>query len=385
MKHKMNDRCIVYSGDNRVVLKDFREGFFDAVVTDPPYGLTTSPGAKTGFMGQEWDVLPPTETWEAILRVAKPGAHLLAFGGTRRYHRLVCAIEDAGWEIKDCIFWVCGSGWPKGQELGKSIDKELGAAHDRKVVGRRTATNPGSGMFFHHYTDRGRDPEEAYTITAAATAAAKAWEGWGCALKPAVEPIVLARKPLSGTLAENVRKHGTGALNINACRVPVGTAGGDRPEQGRYPANLIMDGSQEVVDAFPNTASGTGLVKRASGSDRKGNRGAALGAESRPEGTPMVTYGDRGSASRIFYTAKASRAERGQGNGHCTVKPRALMRYLVRLVTQPGGWVLDPFMGSGTTGLACHDEKFRFAGVELSEEYADLAMHRLLKAQEGLE
>lgn len=348
----------------------------DSIVTDPPYGLS--------FMGKKWDYdVPRVDVWAECMRVLKPGGHMLAFAGTRTQHRMAVRIEDAGFEIRDMIAWVYGSGFPKSRNL---------------------------------------DGE---------------WGGWGTALKPALEPITVARKPLVGTVAANVLEHGTGVLNIDGCRVPtdgeqpkgsgareswramegrtdIQTHGDNvTPEAGRWPANLIHDGSDEVLACFPVTTSGTGAVKHASSVDGHGNAGTAFGAESRPDGTPMVCYGDTGNAARFFYCAKASKEDRNEGcsalpvkasgmvsntsgqhitrrdggapgptaNHHPTVKPSELMAYLCRLVTPPGGVVLDPFMGSGSTGKAAVLEGFNFIGIDLSAEYLAIARARIEHAQ----
>lgn len=363
----------VHHGDSRDVLKTFADASIDSVVCDPPYALVSigkrfgaegaAPAqsgktgayarASAGFMGQKWDT---GETafdpafWVEVLRVLKPGGHLIAFSGTRTYHRLACAVEDAGFEIRDMISWLYGSGFPKSHSVGK----KTGRAED---------------------------------------------DGLGTALKPACEPIVLARKPLAGTVAATVLLHGTGALNIDGCRIEAsdsrsgGFGAGNRPWQtggkgetnkveagslGRWPANVIHDGSAEVVDAFPDTTSGTGAVKRASADGYQGN---ALGKESRPAGTPMISHGDAGSAARFFYSAKADAADRC-GSKHPTVKPVDLMAYLCRLVTPKDGVVLDPFAGSGSTGMACLREGFDCVLIEREAEYvADI--NRRLQHVEG--
>ncbi len=343
------------------VLRTIDTNTIDAIVTDPPYGLS--------FMCKRWDYDVPSEAiWRECLRVLKPGGHLLAFAGTRTQHRMAVRIEDAGFEIRDMIAWVYGSGFPKSLDVSKAIDKAAGA--EREVVGVRKFSATSSANF----RDDGWTPdlERLSQVTAPATEAAKQWAGWGTALKPSLEPITVARKPLCGTVAANVMEYGTGGLNVDGCRVasgdeiaPVsgkatlcGTRDGyDRPWKhdpaalaarqeraniaiekaktlGRWPANLIHDGSEEVV----------GLT---------------------------------GSAARFFYCAKASRADRGEGNKHPTVKPTDLMRYLCRLVTPPGGVVLDPFMGSGSTGKAAVLEGFRFVGIEREAEYLDIARARI--------
>jgi hypothetical protein len=375
-------------------LREMEENSVDSIVTDPPYEL--------GFMGKAWDstgIAYSVSMWRECLRVLKPGGHLLSFGGSRTYHRMACAIEDAGFEIRDQIMWIYSQGFPKSMDVSKAIDKAAGA--EREVVG--VAAGMGKQNPEWNGTAQGRaensfKPE--YSLTAPSTDAAKQWSGWGTALKPAHEPICVARKPLIGTVAANVQQHGTGALNIDGCRVELNgdykckangrpsqtglddnydPANANRPDTvGRWPANVIHDGSEEVVSLFPQTSSGTGAVKRVSAAENEGNRGSALGAESRPAGTEMICYGDSGSAARFFYCAKTSKSERGLGNIHPTVKPLVLMRYLCRIVTPPGGVVLDPFTGSGTTGIAAMREGFGFIGIELKPEYASIANARLL-------
>ena len=378
----------------------------DSVVTDPPYGLA--------FMGKRWDYdVPSVEIWAECLRVLKPGGHLLAFAGTRTQHRMAVRIEDAGFEIRDMIAWVYGSGFPKSLDVSKAIDKAR--RRDYVLAAVEFGLNiPGNNL--HDWTKGEHSPGDKwweefkrvlspeqwgeieravvwksdkgkaifgscvgeYDITAPATDAARQWDGWGTALKPALEPITVARKPLVGTVVANVLAHGTGALNINGCRV--GTEGSrtnsSRPnvmrvgvdsgmtkgtetvvrDAGRWPANLIHDGSEDVMELFPVTKSG--------------------GAPLRRQG---MGYNGGAQAARFFYCAKASKSERGPGNTHPTVKPLALMRYLVRLVTPPGGTVLDPFMGSGTTGLAAAAEGFRFVGIERDEAYFEIARRRLTR------
>jgi len=423
-------------GDALAVLAGLEAASVHAIVTDPPYGLE--------FMGKEWDsfktrkdkwqgcisaedrgendlftrkgfktlpefrslkasAMPAYQEWcrqwaVAALRVARPGAHLLAFGGTRTFHRLTCAIEDAGWEIRDCIMWVYGSGFPKSHNLDG------------------------------------------------------AWQGWGTALKPAWEPIIVARKPLSGTVAANVAAHGCGAINVDGCRIPGGdviapmsgkailagtTEGWDRPWKndpaglarrqvaanaaidkanslGRWPANVAHDGSEEVLALFPQSDGQQAAVKGTEPSETGVNcygRYARGGSAAEPRG-------DSGSAARFFYCAKASRSEREAGldslpvatlarsggaqgaeadgedyenaqgiglnrvlrvrNNHPTVKPLALMTWLVKLVTPPGGTALDPFMGSGTTGIAASRQGFDFIGIDSSAEYVELARRRIV-------
>jgi DNA modification methylase len=335
---------ILHHGDSLDVLRAMPSASVDAIVTDPPYGLA--------FMGKRWDYdVPSVDLWAECLRVVKPGGHLLSFAGTRTQHRMAVRIEDGGFEIRDMLAWVYGSGFPKSLDVSKAIDKAAGA--EREVVGERD-TKTGSDKARNTFMASPR----MMPLTAPATDAAREWSGWGTALKPALEPITLARAPFRGTVAENVQRHGTGALNIDGCRVGNGgdrTSGGNpsradfapgwgmastiRATGGRFPANLIHDGSDEVEAVFPQQAND--------------------------------------SASRFFYCAKASKRERGAENNHPTVKPLALMCYLVRLITPPGGIVLDPFMGSGTTALACREEGFGFIGIEREAEYIATARRRL--------
>lgn len=366
----------------------------DSIVTDPPYGLS--------FMGKRWDYdVPSVEIWAECLRVLKPGGHLLAFAGTRTQHRMAVRIEDAGFEIRDMIAWVYGSGFPKSLDVSKAIDKAAGAARQ--------------------------------------------WQGWGTALKPALEPITVARKPLVGTVAANVLEHGTGGLNIEACRVPTdenlnggayaqnatereqlwgaeannswvrGGAGDFVAPTGRWPANLIHDGSDEVMAAFPTSASPW------IGNNNTGKKGGLMFGGTAQAVDEKPEYRDAGSAARFFYCAKTSKKERDLGldvqpdrilamsnqaiaelkrgnmhqgesgvntakvrkNNHPTVKPLDLMAYLCRLVTPPGGLVYDPFMGSGSTGIAALREGFCFAGSEMQADYVAIARARIAAALLG--
>jgi len=439
-------------GDCLIEMAKLEASSVDAICCDPPYGI--------GFMGKEWDspgsfVERPAatanrfdhvggnhnpadskdtqrtrlsegrkygawcETWAAeALRVAKPGAHLVAFGGTRTFHRLTCAIEDAGWEIRDCLMWLYGSGFPKSLDVSKALDKAAGATRER--------------------------------IRGPITAEAARWQGWGTALKPAWEPIVLARKPLAGTVAANVAAHGTGALNIDGCRIGLaddvpsvrairktdypqnytgdgpgwgrsrGGQAGDvvdwRPTLGRWPANVVLD--QEAAAMLDAQTGELTSGKMLAGTQR--SQGGGYHGHFPSEATANDTPGDSGGASRFFYCAKASRAEREAGlenapyqtlarsggaqgaekdgteydaaqgiglnrvmrvkNHHPTVKPVALMRWLVRLVTPPGGLVLDLFAGSGSSGIGCMAEGFRFLGIEREADYCAIARRRIAEA-----
>ena len=370
----------LHHGDCLEVLRSMPDCSVDSIVTDPPYGLS--------FMGKKWDYdVPSVDVWVECLRVLKPGGHLLAFAGTRTQHRMAVRIEDAGFEIRDMIAWVYGSGFPKSLDVSKAIDKNNGEVGrllrftewmrttglTSKQIDQATETNMGG----HYLTAKsqpaiptrrlwsklrplcGQVPDwvdelverieaerevvgsrkqrgspngvapfntassDVETITAPSTDAAKQWQGWGTALKPALEPITVARKPLVGTVAENVLQHGTGAINVD----------GGRVEGGRWPANFIHDGSEEATDLLKDSA-------------------------------------------RFFYCAKASKADRGE-NHHPTVKPTDLMRYLCRLVTPPEGIVLDPFMGSGSTGKAAMLEGFHFIGIERDADYLEIAKARI--------
>lgn len=488
---------VVYAGDNREVLKLLPDNSVDAVVTDPPYGLSDrTPDAKlvrevmkawiagrdievggAGFMGKAWDAfVPGPEVWRECYRVLKPGGHLVAFFGTRTYDLGALAIRLAGFEARDMLAWLYGTGFPKSFDVSKGIDK-LDAVTVRReralqftawmrstrIASATIARVTGTAMASHYLTDReqpavatrdhleamrphlgevppwveqlvdertvesvnfkarhvvGKHEQEAQAarwrsdyvgtsvapagdITVAHTAEAQAWEGWGTALKPALEPVFFGRKPLVGTVAENVLKHGTGGLNIDACRIEtdgetfhapqsdpanrtgvVGSAmqapGGANRNQaaqrasterladlGRWPANVILDGSPEVEELFPG-----GLKSGVPGVKRSGNTGAAYGAESRPPGTQMGGFGDEGSAARFFYSAKADAGDR-LGSDHPTVKPGDLMAWLCKLVTPPGGVVLDPFAGTGSTGLAAQREGFSAILVEREPKHVE--------------
>jgi site-specific DNA-methyltransferase (adenine-specific) len=378
---------MLYHGDCLEVLRTLPDCSVDSVVTDPPYGLS--------FMGKKWDYdVPSVEIWAECMRVLKPGGHLLAFAGTRTQHRMAVRIEDAGFEIRDMIAWIYGSGFPKSLDVSKAIDKAAGAEPVKTGEFKRASIQRNgdgetwqAGAFASH-------PEETkqVEITAPATKAAQQWQGWGTALKPALEPITVARKPLIGTVAENVLTHGTGAINVDGCRVgnevlPAMTAGQAQigtfergvmvtPERtGRWPANLIHDGSQLVLDLFPETKSGA--LNQAS--VKANNR---VYGQHDGYANPKQYGADTGSAARFFYCAKTSKKDREEGNAHPTVKPTDLMRYLCRLVTQPGGVVLDPFMGSGSTGKAAMLEGFDFIGIEREADYIKIAEARIKAAKE---
>lgn len=479
---------MILTGDCVEQMREMDEGSIDAVVCDPPYGLE--------FMGKEWDRLdagadvrqPDDEdfhrsgagpfdrakvrhgydtsiaamqewhhAWATeALRILKPGGHLLAFGGTRTYHRLACAVEDAGFEIRDSLIWLYGSGFPKSLDVSKAIDK----AERGVPQGGADPTSPNAGKYRTQATEgkRGQGDsgqgygagpgqfmaEQGERDNRELSAAAQPWNGWGTALKPGHEPIVVARKPLSGTVAQNVTEHGTGALNIDGCRIgtsdrliaggDMGTLPGDEREgaaagmfngdapntyeqntAGRWPANVALS-PEAAAELDEQTGERPGATSF--------SRPKEYGATSYQVGDAELQagYDDRGGASRFFYCAKASRGERNAGldglpklksadagygsiqepkldraaprenwdphqtaNTHPTVKPIDLMRWLVRLVTPPGGTVLDPFTGSGTTGCAAVLEGFEFIGIEREAEYATIAEARIAwwSKQEG--
>lgn len=374
----------LHCADNREILASLPDHSVDAIITDPPYGLA--------FMGKHWDYdVPDVATWAECLRVLKPGGHLLAFAGTRTQHRMAVKIEDAGFDIRDLIAWVYGSGFPKSHDVSKAIDKAAGV--EREVLATIPDRWAGKGAVLQRSEQA---PAGSVNITGPASDPARTWQGWGTALKPALEPITVARKPLSGTVAANVLQYGTGALNIDASRVegsvtinPLVRNGVDSVyggwkghsgcesiiSHGRWPANLIHDGREEVLELFP--VSDKQQLPRIGGfRDRPAPKSATDFKRGTRPSLPMVR-GDNGTSARFFYSAKASRRERGHGNTHPTVKPLALMRYLCRLVTPPGGLILDPYLGSGTTAIAALETGFRFIGIEREEEYFQIALNRL--------
>ena len=451
------------------------EVFVDSIVTDPPYEL--------GFMGRSWDstgIAFQKETWELCFEVLKPGGHLLAFSGSRTYHRMAVAIEDAGFEIRDQVMWLYGSGFPKSMNVGKIIDKKLRGVgigkSDPKSPLHGTKRQKIDGSNAKHdmsplYKTQNVEYEYEHDIS-------KQWDGWGTALKPAHEPLVLARKPLSEkSIADNVLKHRTGGINIDECRVEgndakypdtnpdfrdqgrqskenmgidklsfgqtenvkrkkvvrksrdengvwtndnsgmkaEGSEYADADPRGRFPSNVMHDGSDVVKDIFPNTKSSNVSRERKAGTEF--GQSSGWNKHNNVDSGLMPAYGDDGSASRYFYCAKTSKAEKNQGlnnfpiknkkggggtsnnvwyeddvnsasgkfgsekapskNVHPTVKPIKLMKYLCRLITPKGGTILDPFMGSGSTGMAAKEENFDFVGIEKEEEYFNIASARI--------
>lgn len=435
-------------GDCLEVMATLPDNSVDTIITDPPYGLE--------FMGKDWDKgVPGVPFWAEMLRVAKPGACLMAMGGTRTYHRLASAIEDAGWRIIDMLEWLYGSGFPKSYDIGKGMDKAQGV--ERKVAYKPIAypdsdcwgvpnrNKPGNNWGVVGVDDSGKGKGQGVNgmtpYTLPATPEAQLWDGWGTALKPAHEPICVAYKPREGTYVENALKWGVAGLWIDGGRVglngeepptgsgnpcpdgnadmmsrALGNSGNKTSPQGRFPANVIHDGSDEVLRGFPETTQIDKRKFKIARSPRNDGSGHIYGKDTRLE--PGPAYNDSGSAARFFYCAKASRSERNAGlegmeererkgqvsmpvvtngrgkeyeshgkeyerntsmqNHHPTVKPVSLMEYLVRLTRTPtGGVVLDPFMGSGTTGIACVNEGRDFIGIEQSEEYLEIAYRRI--------
>lgn len=379
----------LYQGDCLKILPTLPDNSVDSIVTDPPYEL--------GFMNRKWDstgISYNVDVWKECMRVLKPGGYLLAFGGTRTCHRMVCAIEDAGFEIRDQLDWLYGSGFPKSLDVSKAIDKAKGVVRTEGARlwsgGLRPSGTLGGGT-----KSVGSGTTTLVKYDTPATPEAKQWDGWGTALKPAHEPICLARKPLSEpTIAKNVLKWGTGALNIDACRIgtdwitkiPTNMSkntkyaqdawtknnliGERQTYQGRWPANVLFD---EEAAAMLDEQSGYTQSKRSQrGKVEIFKKPNGWIGESTERG-----HNDSGGASRFFYVAKASKKERGEFNNHPTVKPLALIRYLVKLVTPPNGIVLDPFAGSGTTGLACQSEGFDCILIEMESHNCGIIKRRL--------
>jgi site-specific DNA-methyltransferase (adenine-specific) len=410
----------LFHGDNREVLKTFADNTFDSIVTDPPYEL--------GFMGKGWDssgIAYDVDMWRECLRVLKPGGFLLSFGGTRTWHRIAVAIEDAGFEVRDSMAWLYGSGFPKSMNVSAAIDKHLGHVRTERgeikpgheaFVGRDnlaglrdgSTVGTGEGGYARPWMNDPQKVEDSHFTFLPVAPEATEFEGWGTALKPAFEPIVVARKPLIGTVAVNMLAHGTGGLNIDATRVqtysdgpgstPKAVDGGKRNamsgdmervsydgSKGRFPTNVLLDESQAAV--LDEQAPDTGGSGKASGPSRREPTaaGVAFGARRGLTGEPAFYGGEKGGASRFFptfrYEAKAPGSERPEVDGvaHATVKPLDLMRWLVRLVTRRGGHVLDPFAGSGTTGEAALLEGMDSTLIELESDHLPLILQRVHK------
>lgn len=418
-----NDFYKLYQGNMLDLLEVIGKETIDTVLTDPPYELN--------FMSKGWDnagVSFQSDTWEKCYEVLKPGGYLLAFGGSRTFHRIACAIEDAGFEIRDTIMWLYGSGFPKSMNIGLAIDKKMGV--ESKVVGTQTVPDIRGDAFGTMNEKQGGSYKN---ITRDVKEAQNKWNGWGTALKPSFEPIIVARKPFKGSLVDNVIKNGVGGININECRVETGedikvhnytqNSGiygkynneieEHSTNQGRFPANTILTYDEtdfdEVCGGFPNTKSGIAVRHNSGGNTFGGNNKKPLMED--------LGYNDSGSASRYFYCAKASKKDRDEGldefeekevrvlnatnpeleqkddvsarfitvkkNTHPTVKPTNLMQYLVRLVTPKGGTILDPFNGSGSTGKAVmyenkeRNKNYKYIGIELTEEYLPIAKARI--------
>jgi site-specific DNA-methyltransferase (adenine-specific) len=381
-------------------MKAMPDDSVDSIVTDPPYEL--------GFMGKSWDasgIAFNVEVWQQALRVLKPGGHLIAFSGSRTYHRMAVAIEDAGFQIRDQIMWVYGSGFPKSLNISKSLDKAEGLL-EHEGAGMIADGSPTMSMYPSIKPSEYVSPEPPGLL-------AKQWQGWGTALKPAHEPMVLARKPVVGTVANNVLTYGVGGLNIDGSRVefqseadkasatPQGKVtvnnvgnmpdvedGGRkelaRPDNsgGRFPANFIHDGSDEVNDLLGEPARFFYCAK-ASKRDRNEGLDGFIGKEIGAKGNGLARKCATCSASVIDGCECSDRTfvNPARANHHPTVKPTSLMQYLVRLVTPPNGTVLDPFMGSGSTGKACAYEGFDFIGIDQSAEYVEIARARIAFAQ----
>ena len=353
----------------------------DSIVTDPPYHLTSiverfgkegsAPAqegtdgafarASKGFMGKEWDggdIAFRKETWELAYKLLKPGGHLLAFSASKNYHRMAVAIEDAGFEIRDQLMWIYGSGFPKSHNIGKGVDKKLGNKREVvKTIERgdvQTAIDKGVG-----YTADPANKNNKAVFgygTETVTKGNSEWEGWGTALKPAHEPIVMARKSIEGTIVDNVLKYGTGGINIDGCRV--GLSEGDDPRLGGKGTWKTDKMAKDVyVGGYAGVETGSSELGRFPAN--------------------VMHDGLKEDWARYFYCPKVSKCERGEDNTHPTVKPQELMKYLCRLVTPKNGTVLDPFMGSGSTGMAAKDEGFEFIGIEREKEYFEIAEKRI--------
>lgn len=387
----------LHFGNNIEVLETFPPNSIDAIITDSPYGLSKEPDAikclqdwidhgyhevkGSGFMGKHWDAFVPQPVlWKECFRVLKPGGHLLSFFGTRTYDWGTLAIRLAGFEIRDCVMWIYGSGFPKSLDISKAIDKAAGAEREKVKIfnAHNNKGSQNSRPFIEAAKEKGYHEIDGVDPI---TDAAKQWNGYGTALKPACEPICVARKPLESTVIENVLQYGTGGINVDAGRVELigkndprlNSAGSWKTDKagknvysaglsgkeigssplGRWPANIIHDGSDEVLAGFPDAARQAGSPKKTT------HKNGMFGI-----GTPGRIYKeDNNSSARFFYCAKTSPAERAERK-HPTIKPLALMEYLVKVFCPAGGIVLDPFIGSGTTAIACNNTGHKWIGIE---------------------
>lgn len=386
----------IHHGSNLDVLKTYPDNYFDSVVTDPPYGIS--------FMGKKWDYdVPSVELWQEVFRVLKPGGHMLVACGTRTQHRMAVNIENAGFEIRDIVAWVYGSGFPKSMDISKALDKHLGA--EREVIGKSDNARPNSKKENNLYQAGtvGKD----FDITAPSTEQAKQWQGWGTALKPSMELWTLARKPLKDTVAQNILEYGVGGLNIDGCRISFEdtknpatnpkyryennykmpekgqnssgvvnftSSKNDTNVNGRFPANFIHDGSDEVEKLFPleneESPSRFFYVPKASQEERN------FGLEGFVK-KQKVFNGQSDKPSKEMKGVEAKFTTKPKANIHPTVKPIELMRYLVKMITPQNGICLDPYLGSGTTAIACEMEKFNYIGIELDEQYVEIAKARV--------
>lgn len=414
-----NDSYKIYNGDMLDMLQVIKLESIDAIVCDPPYEL--------GFMNKSWDstgIAFKKETWQNCFEVLKPGGYLLAFGGSRTYHRIACAIEDAGFEIRDCVMYLYGTGFPKSMDIAKALEAKLtlGSSNpkDFKKLNGEQITRGNWGyatmQLEQGYRNKNYDTEaESETYLGKlepTTDLAKEWQGWGTCLKPAYEPIIVARKPFKGSVVDNIIKYRVGGINIDGCRVG----------EGRFPANVITDGSEEVRSGLPETKSSGGNYTM---QDFSNFKSSMMHFTNKKCEKPRINCDkpfpiDSGSAMRYFYSAKASKKDRDEGldafqdktfhsvlnqkngsgdrldgaktpirkNIHPTCKPTELMQYLVRLVSPKGATILDPFMGSGSTGKAVmfenreRDANYKFIGIELTDEYLPIAQARIEYARD---
>jgi len=423
-----------FQGNCLDIMDQFPDNHFDVIITDPPYELN--------FMNKKWDnsgIAFQASTWEKALRLLKPGGYLAAFGASRTNHRLICAIEDAGFIIKDSLLWVTSQGFPKSMNISKAIDKKLGV--DPTIVGDNPNYRPA-----HKKNGKGFDktvgaaPLEEMKITKPASELAQKWDGYGTALKPCYEKIVLGQKPLEGTYIDNILEHGVGAINIDACRLPLhegentsrtlsnkqgwkqtspqGSGSVDNNwKKGRWPGNILFEhhpdcelkGTKKVKSSSGGKQSGINALGQSSGWNKHNNIPTIIQPPLNPDGSETMENwechidcpvrildeqtgkgnqgaedGDKRFASRFFYCGKAARKDRGDFNKHVSVKPTPVMRWLVKLLSPPGDEVLilDPFMGSGSTGKACMLEGKKFVGIEQEPEYINWAEKRIKEAEE---